>query len=192
MGGDPPRLPTDLRYDGRPRLEDTRDGEADNHHNLGALGAAFNRCAAERQLETPREMGLNAMRMSHHSPAPGLLESADAMGFLVFDEVFDSWERRKTPLDLPLILPDWHDPDLRAMIRCDRNDASIILRGVGNEGDEQYTGEAGAQIAREEDPTRLVSSAMNWASIVGKLPIGKRPLSFVPRLLAKAQRQSSS
>ena len=32
------------------------------HHDLGALGAAFNVRAAERQLEILREMGCNAIR----------------------------------------------------------------------------------------------------------------------------------
>jgi beta-galactosidase len=67
-----------------------------NHHDLGALGAAFNVRAAERQLEMLRDMGVNAMRMSHNPPAPELLELADRMGFLVIDEVFDMWERKKT------------------------------------------------------------------------------------------------
>jgi beta-galactosidase len=67
-----------------------------NHHDLGALGAAFNVRAAERQLEILRDMGVNAIRMSHNPPAPELLELTDRMGFLVIDEVFDSWERKKT------------------------------------------------------------------------------------------------
>ncbi|WBY06385.1 glycoside hydrolase family 2 TIM barrel-domain containing protein [Sphingomonas sp. 7/4-4] len=78
-----------------------------NHHDLGALGAAFNVRAAERQLEILREMGVNALRMSHNPPAPELLDLADRMGFVVIDEVFDSWERKKTPLDFHLIFKDW-------------------------------------------------------------------------------------
>jgi len=51
--------------------------------------------------------------MSHNPPAPELLELADQMGFLVLDEIFDCWERKKTPLDFHLIFPDWSEPDLR-------------------------------------------------------------------------------
>mgnify|MGYP000968219632 FL=1 len=65
-----------------------------NHHDLGALGAAFNVRAAERQLEILREMGCNAVRTSHNPPAPELLDLCDRMGFLVEDEAFDAW---KTP-----------------------------------------------------------------------------------------------
>lgn len=148
-----------------------------NHHDLGALGAAFNTRAAERQLELLRDMGVNAVRMSHNPPAPELLELTDRMGFLVIDEVFDSWERKKTPLDFHLIFPDWHEPDLRAMLRRDRNHPSIVLWSVGNEVGEQYTGEEGAaigrklvQIVREEDLTRPTTSAMNFAKADMPLP----------------------
>jgi len=141
-----------------------------NHHDLGALGAAFNVRAAERQLEILRDMGANALRMSHNPPAPELLDLADRMGFLVVDEVFDSWERKKTPLDFHLIFPDWSEPDLRAMLRRDRNHPSVFLWSIGNEVGEQYTGEEGAAIARrlaaivrEEDPTRPTMTAMNFA-----------------------------
>jgi beta-galactosidase len=141
-----------------------------NHHDLGALGAAFNRRAAERQLEMLREMGTNAIRMAHNPPDPQLLELTDRMGLLVVDEIFDSWETKKTPLDFHLIFPDWHEQDLRAMLRRDRNHPSVILWSVGNEVGEQYTGKEGAaigqrlhDIASEEDPTRPTTASMNWA-----------------------------
>ena len=56
-----------------------------NHHDLGALGAAFNTRAAERQLEILKEMGCNAIRTSHNPPAPELVELCDKMGFLIND-----------------------------------------------------------------------------------------------------------
>ena len=140
------------------------------HHDLGALGAAFNVRAAERQLEILRGMGVNAIRMAHNPPDPQLLELTDRMGFLVVDEVFDSWEKKKTPLDFHLVFPEWHEADLRAMLRRDRNHPSVILWSVGNEVGEQYDGEAGAaigralvRIVREEDPTRPATASMNWA-----------------------------
>ncbi|MDP5279503.1 beta-galactosidase GalB [Sphingomonas sp. DG1-23] len=148
-----------------------------NHHDLGALGAAFNLRAAERQLEIMRDMGVNALRMSHNPPAPELLDLADRMGFVVIDEVFDSWERKKTPLDFHLIFKDWGEQDLRAMLRRDRNHPSVIMWSIGNEVGEQYTGEEGAQIARrlvsivrEEDPTRQTTTSMNYARPEMPLP----------------------
>jgi beta-galactosidase len=99
------------------------------------------------------------------------------MGILVMDEVFDSWQRKKTPLDFHLIFPDWHEQDLRAMIRRDRNHPSIVMWSVGNEVGEQYTGEDGAaigrelvRIAHEEDGTRPATTAMNYAKADMPLP----------------------
>lgn len=147
------------------------------HHDLGALGAAFNIRAAERQLEILREMGCNAIRMAHNPPAPELLELTDRMGFLVIDESFDMWERKKNPLDFHLIFPDWNEQDVRSMVRRDRNNPSVILWSIGNEVGEQYTSEEGAAIARrlrdfilEEDSTRPATCAMNWAKPDMPLP----------------------
>ncbi|HEX7069997.1 MAG TPA: beta-galactosidase GalB [Rhodothermales bacterium] len=150
---------------------------ANQHHDLGALGAAWNTRAAERQLELLREMGANAIRTAHNPPAPELLELTDRMGLLVVDESFDVWERRKTPLDFHLIFPDWHEQDMRALVRRDRNHPSVILWSTGNEVGEQYTAEEGAAVAarlreivHEEDPTRPTTSAMNYAKPDMPLP----------------------
>jgi beta-galactosidase len=148
-----------------------------NHHDLGALGAAFNYRALQRQLEMLMDMGCNALRTSHNPPAPELLELADRMGFLVMDETFDVWARQKTPLDYHLVFPDWHEQDLRAHLRRDRNCPSVIIWSIGNEVGEQYTGTNGAALAKqlcdivhEEDPTRPTTTAMNWAHAADPLP----------------------
>jgi beta-galactosidase len=147
------------------------------HHDLGALGAAFNTRAAERQLELLREMGCNAVRMAHNPPAPELLELTDRMGFLVIDESFDVWALKKPPLDFHLIFPEWHEADMRALVRRDRNHPSVIAWSIGNEVGEQYTGEEGAAVAqrlhditRSEDPTRPTTTAMNYAKPEMPLP----------------------
>ena len=141
-----------------------------DHHDLGALGAAFNTRAAQRQLEMLQDMGCNALRTSHNPPAPELLELADKMGFLVMDEAFDVWMRQKTPFDFHLIFPDWHEQDLRAQIQRDRNHPSVIMWSIGNEVGEQFGGADGAALAKqlndlvhEEEPTRPTTTAMNVA-----------------------------
>ena len=138
-----------------------------NHHDLGALGAAVNRRAIERQLEIMKEMGVNAIRTSHNPPAPQLLDLADLMGFLVMDEAFDAWRRPKKKNDYSLLFDDWHEKDLRALVRRDRNHPSVILWSTGNEISEQGTPEGHklseqlARIVREEDPTRPVTAGAN-------------------------------
>jgi beta-galactosidase len=148
-----------------------------DHHDLGALGAAVNYRALKRQLEVLADMGANALRTSHNPPAPELLELADKMGFLVMDEAFDVWARQKTDLDYHLLFPDWHEQDLRALLRRDRNHPSVIMWSIGNEVGEQGDGAEGAAIAaeltsicHEEDPTRPTISAMNSAGATSPFP----------------------
>lgn len=139
-----------------------------NHHDLGALGAAFNVRAAERQLEGLLEMGCNALRTSHNPPAPELLNLTDRMGLIVLDEIFDSWKYNKTDNDFHLIFPEWHEPDTRAFVRRDRNHPSVIAWSYGNEVYEQNTNKSGAvtslmlkRIVQEEDPTRQSTASIN-------------------------------
>lgn len=148
-----------------------------NHHDLGALGAAVNYRALQRQLEMLVEMGVNALRTSHNPPAPELLELADEMGLMVMDETFDCWLRGKTPNDYSRLFADWHEQDTRMLVRRDRNHPSVIMWSIGNEINEQGQGAEGAAIAkklsdivREEDPTRPTTSAMNIAKADSPFP----------------------
>jgi beta-galactosidase len=148
-----------------------------DHHDLGALGAALNYRALQRQFEMLQAMGCNAIRTSHNPPAPELLELADKMGFLVMDEMFDCWQRGKTPHDYHLLFDDWHEQDMRAQIRRDRNCPSVIMWSIGNEVGEQSAGRNGAAVAKQlcdivhdEDPTRPTISAMNSSRPTDPLP----------------------
>jgi beta-galactosidase len=139
------------------------------HHDLGSLGTAFNIRAAERQLEMLQDMGSNAIRTSHNPPAPELLHLADRMGFVVLDEIFDTWGSHKVKNDFQTIFADWSEPDLRAFIRRDRNHPSIWAWSFGNEVAEQGSS-SGANTARrlhdiilEEDATRKTTVGMNNA-----------------------------
>lgn len=142
-----------------------------NHHDLGALGGAINVRAMERQIELLKEMGCNAIRTSHNPPAPELPDLCDRMGMLVMDEAFDMWAIAKKKNDYHTFFPEWHEKDLRAMIRRDRNHPSVILWSVGNEVHEQLdkTGpELAAKlaaIARSEDPTRLATACCHRVDV---------------------------
>jgi len=138
-----------------------------DHHDLGALGAALNLRALERQVEILKAMGCNAIRTSHNPPAPELLDLCDRLGMLVMDESFDCWKRGKSQNDYHRLWDDWHEKDWRAELRRDRNHPSIIIWSIGNEVSEQNS-PAGLEIAaeltriaREEDPTRPTSAACN-------------------------------
>jgi beta-galactosidase len=143
------------------------------HHDLGALGAAVNTRAIERQLQIMRDMGANALRTSHNPPAPELLDLTDRMGFIVLDEAFDMWKKEKTTYDYHLDWDAWHVRDLSDMVLRDRNHPSVFMWSIGNEVMEQWTNDdsTAAPIARELagivhalDPTRPVTQAANNGS----------------------------
>ena len=138
-----------------------------DHHDLGCLGAAVNTRALERQLEILKGMGCNAIRTSHNPPAPELLDLCDRMGFIVMDEAFDMWKRRKTKYDYSNYWDEWHRPDLEAQVLRDRNHPSVFMWSIGNEIGEQNS-PAGTDIARELaaivrrlDTTRPITDANN-------------------------------
>ncbi len=138
-----------------------------DHSDLGALGTIVNYRGLQRQFEILKEMGGNAIRTSHNPPAPELLDIADKMGFVVMDEMFDSWARPKTANGYNLLFPDWSEKDARMLVHRDRNHPSVIMWSIGNEIPEADQ-PAGFEIAKrltalchEEDPTRAVTSARN-------------------------------
>jgi len=129
------------------------------HHDLGALGAAVNKTAIKRKLETLRVMGVNAIRTSHNMPAVELMELADEMGFLILSEGFDMWEMPKTEYDYARFFREWVSTDVAAWVRRDRNHPSLIGWSIGNEIYDTAAGERGQEIAslllklvREHDP----------------------------------------
>lgn len=136
------------------------------HHDLGALGATVNKRAIERQLELMKGMGVNAIRTSHNPPAPEFLDLCDSMGFLVMDEAFDVWKKKKVKYDYHIDWDDNHKKDLRDMVLRDRNHPSVFMWSIGNEIREQFDS-SGISIARELasivkdlDSTRPVTCAL--------------------------------
>lgn len=109
------------------------------HHDFGCLGAAFNVNAARRQLEILKGMGCNGIRTAHNPPAPQLLDLCDEMGFIVQDEAFDMWRKKKTAHDYSRYFNEWHERDLTDFIIRDRNHPSIFMWSIGNEVLEQWS-----------------------------------------------------
>ncbi|HEU5365590.1 MAG TPA: glycoside hydrolase family 2 TIM barrel-domain containing protein [Hanamia sp.] len=148
-----------------------------DHHDLGALGAAINTRAIERQLQMLKAMGVNGIRTSHNPPAPELLDLADKIGFIVMDEAFDMWKKPKTKFDYHLDWDKWHKRDLEDQVLRDRNHPSVFIWSVGNEipeqgGNASKGDTAGRVIARELvgivkslDTTREIVTANNEPGI---------------------------
>jgi len=134
------------------------------HHDAGALGAVWNEDAWTRRLLKLKEMGCNAIRCSHNPPAPELLDLCDRMGFLVMDELTDTWTVAKKPNGYASLFDQWVDKDLTAMIHRDRNHPCVILWSIGNECGEQGWPEKWdiprrlTELCHREDPTRLTTA----------------------------------
>lgn len=120
------------------------------HHDLGCLGAAVNVRAMERQLQMLKEMGCNGIRCSHNPPAPEWLDLCDRMGFIVMDEAFDMWRKKKTAYDYSLYFNEWHERDLHDFILRDRNHPSVFMWSIGNEVLEQWSDAQADTLSLEE------------------------------------------
>jgi len=144
------------------------------HQDLGPLGNAWNRGLWKQRLLQLRAQGVNAIRMSHYRHAAGLYDLCDELGLLVMDEFFDQWELGFNQNDYHRLFPDWHERDLRASMRANRNHPSIVIWSLGNEITEQRNdvipgeydrfarwGKRLIAIAREEDSTRPFTTANN-------------------------------
>lgn len=105
------------------------------HHDLGALGAAFHARAYERKIKILKEMGCNSIRMTHNPPAPEVLDLCDKHGILVIDELFDIWKMQKYDKrhGYHVDWPQWWKKDVSNFIRRDRNHPCVIAWSGGNE-----------------------------------------------------------
>ncbi|MDR3207807.1 MAG: DUF4982 domain-containing protein [Oscillospiraceae bacterium] len=117
------------------------------HHDAGCLGAAVWPDVWRRRLEKLKDMGCNAIRMSHNPHMPELYDLCDELGFLVMDEAFDEWIDPKNKWThghnvYPPAhggdyadFPAWGERDLADMVLRDRNHPSVVMWSLGNEID---------------------------------------------------------
>ena len=140
------------------------------HHDLGPLGAAFDKDAFRRQMTLLKEMGCDSLRTSHNMPSEGQLEVCDELGVLVMAESFDSWHIAKVKNGYNLFFDDWWKRDIRNLVEKCRNHPSVVMWSIGNEVYEQNE-DNGAGLARalqaechryDPDPTRRVTQGLSW------------------------------
>ena len=136
------------------------------HHDFGCLGAAFSEDALHRKLTKLRAMGVNAIRCSHNPPAPELLTMCDTMGFVVMDESFDMWRRKKSQNDYARFFDEWHERDLSDLVLRDRNHPSVMMWSIGNEVLEQWSSAEADTLTLEQ--ANLILNAGHDASTLAK------------------------
>ena len=150
------------------------------HHDYGALGAVENRSAAERRLRQMKEMGVNAIRITHNPGSSILLDVAAKMGLLIQEEAFDTWYGGKKEYDYGRFFEEeathpeakagdfWSDYDLRTMIERGKNNPAIFMWSLGNEVSEA-NGDAHSlktikrllERVKEVDDSRFVTMGMD-------------------------------
>ena len=123
------------------------------HHDLGPVGAAFNKAAFRRQISLLKDLGCNAIRTAHNTPAPWQMEICDEMGMMVMAESFDMWKYPKCKngyarffdkVDTQSVNSDgkpWWERDITNLVLLNRNHPSNVMYSIGNEIPEQGTAE---------------------------------------------------
>lgn len=132
------------------------------HHDQGALGSEARADAIERQVRILKEMGCNAIRVTHNPAADELLEACNRYGILVVEEAFDTWSNPKNgnsndysshfnemiEADNQIIGGSsdmtWAEFDVKAMADRGKNNPSVIMWSLGNEILEGISGNSAA------------------------------------------------
>ena len=130
------------------------------HHDQGSLGSEAWYRAMERQVEILKEMGCNAIRVTHNPAAPELIEIANEKGIMLIDEAFDTWTNPKNGNThdysqwFNVVIGNdnailggkanmtWAEFDIKAMVNQDKNSPAVIMYSLGNEILEGISGNA--------------------------------------------------
>lgn len=129
------------------------------HEDDRVLGRGSSEEDVRRRFRHARELGCNVLRLAHYPHHERVARIADEEGVMLWSEVPVYWA-----IDFanPETYADAENQLLELILR-DRNRASVILWGVGNENadtDARYAFMSGlAAAARRADPTRLVGAA---------------------------------
>ena len=119
-----------------------------NHQDFAGLGVAIPDHLQEYRIQKLKDMGANGWRTAHNPPNPALLDAADELGVLVWDENHRNGQ----------------DSECELLILRDRNHPSIVIWSLCNE------------VLCET--TNWVADALRLKSLIRQLdPLGNRPVS---------------
>ena len=103
------------------------------HSDAGLVGAAIPEKVLRRRLRILKDMGCNAIRVSHNPRRPIFYDLCDEMGIMVLDELFDGWGG-KTKFDYGRQhFQKWWRADVENWVKRNRNHPSVIMYSIGNE-----------------------------------------------------------
>ena len=88
-----------------------------NHQDFAGVGVAVPDSLQLHRIQKLKDMGANAWRTAHNCPTSSLLDAADQLGFLVWDENHRNGQ----------------DDELKTLVLRDRNHPSIVIWSICNE-----------------------------------------------------------
>ena len=103
------------------------------HHDLGCLGAEVNKSAIERQIRILKNMGCNAIRITHNPASTELLEICAKEGMLLIEELFDCWTSGKKTNDFARFFNEYSERVIKFTVNRGKNNPAIIMYSIGNE-----------------------------------------------------------
>jgi beta-galactosidase len=157
---------------------------ANRHQDYKNLGNALPDSLHVRDMELMKSAGYNFVRLAHYPQDPTILQAADRLGIMLWEE---------TPLvNYITISPKFNENAetmLKEMIRQHRNHPSVIMWGYMNEiylrvpkenaeNIKKATVELAKnldRIAQEEDPTRPTTIAFHGSEDYNKYGLGEIP-----------------
>ncbi|OLF49942.1 glycoside hydrolase family 2 [Streptococcus acidominimus] len=148
------------------------------HHDQGSLGSAAYYDAIERQFDILKDMGVNAVRVTHNPAARVMKDIANRKGMLLIDEAFDTWHYAKNGntndyarwfnvrigdsvkgLANANANQTWAEYHLKQMVKSGINDPSIIMWSTGNEVMEGFSGNV-------SNYPQVIRQLINWIAEV--------------------------
>jgi beta-galactosidase len=149
------------------------------HQDYAGLGSALSNDLHRKDMEIIKEMGANFVRLAHYPQDPAVLEAADRLGLLIWEEI----------PNVNYMTPDprfVHNAEtmMREMIHQHRNHPSVIVWGtmneiflwgpgayrIGKQNDTAYMRQARDfaahmdSLTRAEDPTRYSAMAIHGSA----------------------------
>ena len=144
----------------------------DRRQDYGYLGDALPDAISRRDMEIIKQLGANMVRTAHYIQDKSIVEAADELGLLVWEEIpnikiYDYQPGPMTELGDSRYTRQYIDNCLAAMeemIRRDRNHPSIIIWGIADDNTGYpYIQDQREMVdkAHELDPTRWTAGRVN-------------------------------
>jgi beta-glucuronidase len=149
------------------------------HEEKPGGGRASSRADAATLLGWAQALNANFVRLAHYPHNEHMLRLADELGLMVWSEIPVYWT---VQFDNPQVLDNARN-QLSEMITRDRNRAAVVLWSIANEtpvSDERNGFLASlAATARELDPTRLITAALDTQTTEGDARLIADPLGDI-------------